>query len=260
MQLKCVGCGAPVPQEATRCAACGRPTDADGDGVPDALDRLVEAKARAILAEERRAEAAEKARQEAESAQEELRGKEQKLAKLAAVLEASASRSIFQILLQRIAVTALIAAVAWVPFGMMGHWLLFGLIGRSPAGPVLCPMQCPTCAGPGRVFNFLGPGTCSGECNYFICNNPEYDVDTLSYREVLLHSRELETYEVNGLLLYVTEGAMVAVVAGLLAGLGARGNKRKLQGEAAKANAQLAEVRGRLLQTTTRPAGQGPFR
>ncbi len=203
MKLACVGCGADLAANATFCNQCGRPVDADHDGVPDGLGRLIEEKAREIVADERRKEQAEKDRQ-LELA--ELQAMTVREAAIEVNLRDNAAtpRAAVPLFLHILRWWALAIFALWIPFGFAPHAIL-SLVGYSPAGVVLCPLQCPECSGPGRSFMSNYKGSWHSEKGRMgqalLCHNPKYDADKLDYSKIRGElNDELQPYLVHGFL------------------------------------------------------------
>lgn len=230
MKLACVHCQKPLSDNATFCAACGRPTDADGNGVPDALDQLIETKAKGILAAERKAEAdvvEQKARVE------EIAMLERSTASLAKQIEHNGrvSRSAPAVFLSILKSALVVFTLGWVIFGFPIHLIVFGLATYSPAGPVLCPLQCPTCEGPGRTFfwNSKGWDDNKGKSGWaLLCHNPTYDADKVRWTEIRGDlNKPIQPYLVHGVLAFIVEGVLVTAIGSAVYALRRTGKQRR---------------------------------
>jgi hypothetical protein len=217
---------------ATFCNNCGRPVDADKDGVPDALGNMIEQKARAIVDEKERQREEAAARDKAAVA---LKKLEEERAKLEEQLKGNERlpRSWFGAFFHISMVTAIIFVFFWLTLGALVHLFLFGALEVSPAGPLLCPGHCDTCDGPGRVisYNYKGPWhSNNGKMGYaFICHNKEYNVEGLSPSDVRSEplNTKLQPYIISGFLTYVVEGAIMAPTLGILVALFTAQKRRK---------------------------------
>lgn len=254
MKLACVGCGADLAANATFCNQCGRPVDADHDGVPDGLGRLIEAKAREIVADERRKEQAEKDRQ-LELA--ELQAMTVREAAIEVNLRDNVAtpRAAIPLFLHILRWWAVAIFALWIPFGFAPHAIL-SLVGYSPAGVVLCPLQCPECSGPGRSFMSNYKGSWHSEKGRMgqalLCHNPKYDADKLDYPKIRGElNDELQPYLVHGFLVYFVEGAMFAGGIGLLGALLRTSKKRRsLDEERTTLEAELRLLREKRARLT----------
>lgn len=212
---------------ATFCNACGRPVDADRDGVPDALNKLIEE--RAVQAVERR----EQERAAAKEHQERLTRLTAETAAVELALKQNEvlPRSWFGAFRHLSAVIGIGVFMLWLPFGFLFHFI-FGGIGVSPAGPVLCPSHCDTCEGPGRAFawNYKGSWQSNkGRMGYaLVCHNKEINIDKLDWTEVRSEplNTQLQPYMIHGVVAYFSEGLVLAPVIGITLGLALAGKKR----------------------------------
>jgi len=245
LNLSCVQCHQPLPMTATFCNQCGRAVDADKDGVPDAIGRLIEAKARAIVAEEQsiRDEVAER-----EKAAATLKKLDEDHAQLQKQLEMNARlpRSFAGALFHVSFVTTIGVAMLWLVLGVLVHLFLFAVIDVSPAGLVLCPSHCEGCSGPGRVYawHYKGPWRSeNGRMGYaLVCHNREIDIDKLSYEEVRGDKNvALQPYMISGVGAFFVEGLVLAPSIGLLVGIWLAGSRRRVYD--AKRAALQAHVR-----------------
>jgi len=267
MKLACVQCSKPLAADAAFCAACGRPTDADKDGVPDALDKLIEAKAKGILAAERQAEADEHAKK---ALADEILKLERSDLTLSDQLKRNEAipRNWARLFVDTVMTTFVIAAFAWATVGWLAHLVVFPLVSYSPAGWVACPMQCDTCQGPGRTFawNFKGSWkSAKGQMGYaLVCHNPSYDADKLEWTEVRsTKNAVLQPYMVSSIVSYGVEGVMICSSTALYWGIARTGKRRRrldekraaLERARAEGRARLANLRG-----GPRPDPAGPFR
>lgn len=230
MQIACVQCRQPLPIDATFCDACGRPTDADRDGVPDALGELIANKARAIVAEERRLDEERAAAKRSDERLVKLTA-EASAIELALRANALLPRSWFGAFRRLSVVIAIGVAMVWLPFGTLFHFL-FGAISFSPAGPVLCPIHCEGCEGPGRAFawNFKGSWKSEkGRMGYaLVCHNKEHDIDKLEFTDVRSDpmNTKLQPYMIHGFVAYFVEGLVLAPGLGITLALLLAGKRR----------------------------------
>ena len=222
MNLSCVQCQQQLPITATFCNQCGRPVDADRDGVPDALGNMIEAKARAIIAEEQRLRDAVVERDRAAIA---LKKLDEESTLLHTQIEGNARlpRSVGGALFHVAFVNTIMAAIVWLLIGVPVHLFLFALIDFSPAGVALCSSACDGCSGPGRVYawNYKGSWhTENGRMGYaLVCHNREVDIDKLTTTQIRQQNEKLQPYMVSGVKAFFVEGLLLAVGIGLISGL-----------------------------------------
>lgn len=225
MGFPCLGCGADLPLGAAFCNQCGRTTDADRDGIPDALGKAIEEKARVAVATERERVAqallvagAEAARAKALG---ELRVKEAQLeASMAAIdrLPTSTLGACWR--------TFVLALVIGFPvFGIFGGALHVALaaLDASPAG-LVCPLQCSRCHGPGRTFSwrYKGPWYSEkGRMGYaLVCHGGPRDPADLSVADVRGSlNEELQPYMVHGFVAFLVEWAVFPPIVALAFGV-----------------------------------------
>lgn len=231
MQLSCVQCHQALPAGATFCSACGRPVDADRDGVPDALGAMIEAKARAIVAEDRK-------RQEDEEAAKKRTERLTRVtadvsaAELALAQNAKLPRSWFGAFRHITALATITSFIVWLLLGALLHLFVMGAIGYSPAGVVLCPSHCDGCEGPGRVFSWNYKGRWHsehGRMGYaLVCHNKAHDVDKLEWSDVRSDplNTDLQPYMIGGFTSFFVEGFLLSPSIGLAFGL-LYANKRR---------------------------------
>jgi len=263
MNLACVQCGASIALTATFCSACGRAVDADKDGVPDALGKMIEDKARGILASEREAEAAEKRRnaeeQELKRVIEREGTVEQSLRENLTV-----PRSWPALFLHMLKWTTMAVAIIWLPLGFIPHFI-FGAIGYSPAG-LVCPLQCADCSAPGRAFSwgYKGPWHSEkGRMGYaLVCTNPSIDVATIKDSDVRgTLNVPLQPYMMHGFIVYFAEGVIVAATFGLLFALGRTSKKQvSIERERQALEAELASLKEQRVRLGGAPATEGSYR
>ena len=220
MQLQCVQCKAPITLDMTFCAACGRPVDADRNGLPDALDRKVQEAAKKAVVDERAAQD-ERDREGKERAQ-----IHKKLELLASNLKSNREcpRSFVGFAIERMKTTFLAMCAAWVILGVPVHFIS-GALGFAISGPLVCAVQCAECHGTGRVFvwNYRGSWHSEkGRMGYaLVCDNPRYDVSRLTWSDVRSEENNaaLQPYMVHGFIAYLADGIVVAVLMALYVGL-----------------------------------------
>ena len=224
MNLACVQCRQPLPITATFCNSCGRPVDADKDGVPDALGNMIEAKARAIVAEEKRDREASLARDVAHRELEELTREDSAL-QVQLAENARLPRSWFGALFHTAIMTLVIGTMFWLVLGLPLHMWLFSILDVSPAGLVLCGSHCDTCSGPGRVYSWNFKGSWhekNGQMGYaLVCHNREIDVDKLTASDIrgsALNDR-LQPYMISGVTAYAVEGLVLIPSTALVLGV-----------------------------------------
>jgi hypothetical protein len=198
--MKCVRCSAEIDLAAEICATCGTPIDTDGDGMPDAVAKLVEDKVREALeardraAAKATAEANERARearerdervQRQEYARREVESLRGNLASVEAELESlETSRGplyhvngwLSTVLL---ACAVLVGGVAFPAcIEPMANHSLFG-------AALFCPQVCDGCRGPGRIFTWHESSAgYEGNVSTQLCHNPQVDVESLTWMEV----------------------------------------------------------------------------
>lgn len=218
--LRCLRCSAALLLSQRFCRECGAPADADKDGIPDALERLVEQKLQARVEQqeakaiaEKNAQAAARAdawdkRQAAEiearcAADEKAReagsrAQEDALAASRSFLQAlrarkrpifNASRNVF-----------LVALTVSLTLTLVSGGVEF-FADRSIAGPVFCSFVCDGCSGPGRGFRIYSSTVCAqgNQCtaveSVFVCNNPSVDVENIdAYHAASLSRYQLSTW------------------------------------------------------------------
>ncbi len=258
VQLSCVQCRQPLPNGATFCSACGRPVDADGDGLPDALGAMIEARARAVVAEERRKQ------EEAEAA----RARTALLTKLTAdtaaaelALQANAKlpRSWLGAFRHLAVLTTISFFIGWLLIGPLLHFVI-GAIGVSPAGVVLCPSHCAGCDGPGRVFVWSYKGSWHsehGRMGYaLVCHNKLHDVEKLTWTDVRSDpiNTELQPYMISGFTSFFVEGLVLSPTAGIaIALLFANKRRRRYDVERAELELQLRNLAAQRASLTDAP-------
>lgn len=232
MNIPCVQCQTLLPMTATFCNSCGRPVDADKDGVPDALGNMIEQKARAIVEQKEKQKEDAAARAAADAA---LKKLDAETALLQKQLETNERlpRSWFGAFANISLFSTIMFGIFWLSLGTLVHLFLFAAFDWSPAGPILCPSHCDTCDGPGRVFayNYKGPWHSeNGRMGYaFVCHNKEVAIDALTANDVRSNplNTKLQPYMISGFAVYAVEGLILAPSIGILAGLSLAQKRRK---------------------------------
>jgi hypothetical protein len=202
MQIQCVGCRTVVPTGATHCPVCGRPVDADGNGLPDAIDQLVQNAAKqAVAAERAQYHAAEVSQQDA---------KKRRMTEALLRRNLEAPRTWSGLALHRLRVSFVVlfffaGTVGTLPLALLSS------AGLSLAGPALCAVQCPDCHPPGRGFSWNYRGNCQSlkgrMGSAYVCHNPHVDVDRLRRTEVSSDplNTALQPYILSAVLLHFAD-------------------------------------------------------
>lgn len=183
--MKCLKCGSKVDLSAERCAACGTPLDADGDGVPDVLDALVERKARAMVEAERAKLAAPGAPRPTPVVDDRCT-KREKLTAYQNDLERNRhAKRPFWLMNSLGLWTILIVGFFFggILMPACGEPMIFK---RSlVAAPLLCPRVCQGCTGPGRIFTWHErSNSYEGNVSTQLCHTPAVNVDALTWMDV----------------------------------------------------------------------------
>jgi hypothetical protein len=188
--MNCLKCGQPIDLSQKTCAACATPVDADGNGLPDALDKLVEAKVNTMLHDERKQLDAE---QRVLAVRAALRGGDAAHADPARELGLCRER-----LAQNLAeprrrwrmgaghLGLLVLVSLFVGGVLLTNVVEKIILGRSIlAADLCCPSACAGCTGPGRIYSWHRRST-NYEGNYSIqlCNNPQVDIAKLTAMDV----------------------------------------------------------------------------
>jgi hypothetical protein len=194
--VKCLKCGSKLDLSAECCPACGTPLDADGDGVPDALDALVERKARAIVA----AEQAKLVPLATAAPAPVVEDSTRKRATFAAFLERNrtAARPLW-LMNSRVLWTILI--VGFVLGGTLLPACAEPLVFERSlvAASLLCPQVCAGCRGPGRIFTWHeSSNSFEGNVSTQLCQAPAVDVNALSWSDVTAREdKDLQPYRLT---------------------------------------------------------------
>lgn len=281
--MHCLHCNAAITLIDTECPSCGRSLDANADGVPDALERLIESKARALIAQQKaeeqaaieataraRADAAARAERQRLAAEQEAarrRPAEQLAAELALrkreiveitaklrVNEATPFRRLFFPIWLSIPLFALSILFGLFAMGCEGY------LGHSISGPLFCRYACDTCEGPGRVEVISSSGTSNGTTSTSYewtqtCNVQFRDGGAADRAEPTAADRHLSMWW--GFPVYVLGSFLVGVLA-LPPAMGRARNKR-LALEQQNLIAAL-EMRHRFIQMHERAPPTGAYR
>jgi hypothetical protein len=168
--MRCVRCSGPIEISQKDCGHCGVPLDADQNGVPDAIEQLLEEKARAIVAADR----AREQREQQEQREREERDKlVRELSEARAALETvrRTPRRIWALSANGVVATFFFVLLVGMPFSCIAQ----GISERSLAGEVLCRWVCEGCSAPARVSGFLQGGRNDYPRTY--CTHPSVNVE-----------------------------------------------------------------------------------
>lgn len=191
--MNCLHCNAPIDLSKLACSTCGVPLDADGDGIPDVLAKMIEDKARALLAgeEEREREAVEQAElKAAETAEVERRAENE--SSLASLLR-ERDRNVLEprrVWYMNAELVVLFAFLAAIVGGIVFPACVEPSVGQSMvASQLFCPTVCPSCKGPGRIFTWhlnriSSSGNYKGNVSTQLCQNAQVDIGLLTWMEV----------------------------------------------------------------------------
>jgi hypothetical protein len=187
--MNCLRCNAPLDLTKPACAACGTKVDADGDGVPDVLGKMIEDKARALFVAEKQREqeqAAEASRIAAQQQADTERDNDRRtLHGLYSVQDTNAStpRRVWYLSMGWIIFFGILSAIVG---GILCPACVEPMVGRSFfAGKFFCSTVCATCRGPGRIFTWSE--TTNGDTSNVstqLCHNATVDIDRLGWMDV----------------------------------------------------------------------------
>lgn len=186
--LQCLNCKAKITLDTETCAACGTKIDADGNGVPDALEKMVEEKARALIASEKQREANDQAQtrrdEEASAKAKERKEDETELEWLKLKQKEDENEPRRSWYLSK-GWAIFFAACALVIGGIIFPACAEPISGRSfIAGKVFCPGVCPTCRGPGRIFTWHETSASyEGNVSRQLCHNDVVDIDKMQWTD-----------------------------------------------------------------------------
>lgn len=177
--MDCTHCGKPVDLSQKSCPHCGLLLDADHSGLPDALEKVIEQKARELIA-------ADREKQEEDRATAAARAREDEKAKVLA--EKRSARDAARQRLEAVRATpergwkltrnTLIASfVLAVMVGMPGSCIAEDVSGVPAWGSLLCPAVCPDCRGPGRTVSWRSSKT--GDHSIALCHTQQVDIETI---------------------------------------------------------------------------------
>lgn len=189
--IRCPHCHAPIGLADLTCSSCGQSLDANGDGLPDPLEKLIEAKARSLLEEQKAEERAALQEQAIAQAEAELELARQRAAEQRAAEIAAAKTELEQLehaLEKNEAQPYPRVYFPWpAPVGLIVACLLFGFVAMgfegsldaSLSGRLFCGMVCQECRGPGRVFSWHPYETPTESTTDWVqvCDNPTVDVE-----------------------------------------------------------------------------------
>lgn len=222
MQLQCVGCRQDLVLGAAHCPACRRPVDADGNGLPDALDQRIKAAAQQAVADERAQVQAQQTK--------ETQARKRRLDEARLQDNLATPRTWTALALRRARDTFLMMLFVMAVLGMPMRMILASA-GVGLSGPLWCLAQCADCSAPGRAFAWNYRGSCQenkGRMGYaYVCTNPRVDVSTLNWTDVRSTPLNdiLQPYMVHGgltLLGDVLLGSALVALARALFGTSAR--------------------------------------
>jgi hypothetical protein len=154
--MNCLRCGSPINLGQPTCAQCGTPLDADGNGVPDVLERLIEDKARAIVDAQREREASERAQAASYAAEQREHARDESnrrdLADARGELEKAEAEKppIYRFSTLTTMAALALALTVGLPATCVGEMI----VGRPAWGNTLCPYMCRDCRGPARIFSW----------------------------------------------------------------------------------------------------------
>jgi len=197
--MNCLKCGAPIDLSRPTCASCGTPVDADGNGIPDVLDKLVEKKVSSMLAQ-----AGGGARAPANPAPAGMSGDESRdlhrdlercQQEIAHILQQPQPRWLlgWPRLLLLLVLSVGIGGV------LVTHIVEAIVLDRSlVAASLFCPGRCQGCSGPGRIFTWHVKSTnYEGNVSVQLCTNPQIDISRLSKLDVVHPKADLEPYQLS---------------------------------------------------------------
>jgi len=238
-RVKCLKCGCKLDLSAEICAVCGTPLDADGDGLPDVLGELVERKARAIVEAER----AKLGAPAAPSKRDESAVKQERLATCRRDLERNRATARPMWLMNRLGLGAILIfgfVVGGIMLPACGEPLIWE---RSlVAAPLLCPIVCEGCSGPGRIFTWHErSNTYEGNVSTQLCTTPKVDVSALRWIDVTeREEKDLRPYRLTLWASVPFDFALVVSVLSLIAPFWfASVRKKLLAREQSRLEAQL---------------------
>ncbi|MFO0628215.1 MAG: hypothetical protein U0325_21760 [Polyangiales bacterium] len=224
--------------DAVHCPQCGRAADADGNGLPDALDKVVQTAAQNAVAAERARTSTRRQQNDAAN--------QRRLDVRALEVNLATPRTWWGVARGRFRDTFLLMIFVMCTVGMLPRMILASTLGFSLAGPALCLVQCPACGAPGRAFSWNYRGSWQENKgrmgSAYVCENPVADPRGLSYPDVRSEplNSALQPYIVHNFWIFV--GDVVGwslVVAALRALFGTRAALAALDTERADLERRL---------------------
>lgn len=213
MRIQCVRCKADIALDMTACPSCGRPVDADGNGLPDALDAKMQEVARATVADERAKDARKK---EHSKLQGELKFTEMRIKS-----NRETSRGFVPLFFSRLWFTFVVMFIVWMVIGFAPRAIVAGITDRAISGWLVCELQCPECHGPGKMFQWNYRGSWQSNKGRMgtalVCHNPRYNVDALSWSDVrnTETNEALQPYIVHAFFVHLGDAVVAAAAVAL---------------------------------------------
>jgi hypothetical protein len=238
--VKCLHCGAAIDLSAATCAACGTLLDADGDGVPDVLAKMIDDKARQLVAEARETQAIEAA-----AAARAIATRQIETARRDALVESREKLEAARVAPRPRWMLGQLGLFAIAMGTLLGTTVVFlgeSLVGRSPiAGSLLCPAACEGCRGPSVIHTWK---VNDSDAMIQICQNPVVDLGTVTRSEAIdADGNRLRPYRLslfaNTLLYLLSATGLLFLAVPLLA---ARSNRRLLDSEMSRLRAEIERL------------------